>query len=85
MASNQEYLCSKCGSIQHRDMLTVKKVLFTGMGEGAEITRSRVTEWLCVPCVKKDVDWNLPAYRTPASRLDDKVAVKVLGGETVGQ
>jgi len=69
MAQDHEYVCSGCGAATRRSMLTVKKVMFTTMGEGARTTRARVKAWLCVDCVKKDEDWNLPAYRQPSERV----------------
>lgn len=67
--SNHQYLCNGCGKPTARDMLTVKKTVFSSMGEGASVTRSRVVAWLCVPCVRIDPGWNLPKNRTPAERV----------------
>lgn len=58
MANNREYVCTKCGKSEQRSLLTVKKAVFLEMGEGGATVRSRVTDWLCPPCVAKDEDWN---------------------------
>jgi hypothetical protein len=60
-----DYVCSNCGNPTARDMLTVKKTLFTGMGAGAKTTRARVIAWLCPSCTKLDPDWHRPAHHTP--------------------
>lgn len=69
MAIEHEYICNGCGKPTRRDLLTVKKVLFTGMGAGAKTTRARVVAWLCVDCTKRDEDWNRPANLMPAERV----------------
>lgn len=71
MASH-EYKCNGCGAIKPRDELVVKKAVFASMGEGASTIKSRVTAWLCEPCVTSDPDWRreknlMPAERVPAS------------------
>lgn len=68
MPNDHEYLCNGCGQPTRRSLLTVKKILFTGMGAGAKTDRARVIEWLCPTCVKKDPDWNRPPYIQPAER-----------------
>lgn len=61
------YACTRCGTeVTDRDRLTVKKASFHGMGTKARTIRSRVVAWLCPECLKKDVDWNRPAYTDPA-------------------
>lgn len=69
MAVQHEYLCNGCGNPTPRDMLTVKKILFTTMGEGSSTSRSRVESWLCPSCTTKDPGWNLPKNRQPAERV----------------
>lgn len=69
MANEPEYYCNGCGNPTRRKMLTVKKVLFTGMGAGASTTRARVVGWFCPPCTKKDADWNRPAHVQPSERV----------------
>jgi hypothetical protein len=54
----KKYKCSSCGEVTERDDLLAKKVLFTTMGEGARIKRSRVVGWLCPNCREKDPEWN---------------------------
>lgn len=62
MPQQEEYRCSRCGTPTRRDLLTVKKAVFLGMGVGAATLRSRVVHWLCDRCVAKDPDWNRPPY-----------------------
>lgn len=69
MPAEHEYVCNGCGKPTVRSLLTVKKVLFTGMGAGASTTRARVVGWFCPPCVKKDSDWNRPAHVQPSERV----------------
>jgi hypothetical protein len=64
-----EYRCNGCNTPTARNMLTVKKVLFTGMGAGAQTDRARVVAWLCPSCVKRDSDWNRPPYVQPTERV----------------
>ena len=68
MPPQHPYVCNKCGNDTPRDLLTVKKVLFVEMGAGGRTIRSRVESWLCPPCTKADLAWNLPAHRTPEDR-----------------
>lgn len=74
---DHEYVCNGCGKPTRRSMLTVKKVLFTGMGEGANTTRARVIAWLCPPCVKKDEVWNRPPHLQPSERVIQKDEAEV--------
>ena len=69
MPQDHEYICNGCGKPTRRSMLTVKKILFTGMGAGASTDRARVVAWLCPDCVKKDPAWNLPPNIQPAERV----------------
>ena len=69
MAAEYEYVCNGCGAPTPRNLLTVKKVIFTSMGAGASTTRARVVAWLCPPCTAKDEEWNLPANRQPSERV----------------
>jgi hypothetical protein len=82
MAQHEEYRCSRCGAPTARDLLTVKKAVFLGMGVRARMLRSRVCHWLCPSCVAADRDWNReayvqqPTYEEPAlPRPDLKVAL----------
>lgn len=65
MANEPNYACTRCGSDTKRELLTVKKSVFLEMGEGARTIRSRVTDWLCPPCVAGDHDWNRPRFSAP--------------------
>ncbi len=71
MSQDHEYVCNKCGDPTKRSLLTVKKVLFTDMGAGSKTLRSRVIGWYCPPCTVRDSEWNLPAHKTPNTRLVD--------------
>lgn len=69
------YKCTRCGNSpgetpeEARELLTVKKVSFLGMGTGAKTLRSRVIAWLCPKCVSEDDDWNAPAFDGPANKV----------------
>jgi len=78
MAQEHEYVCNGCGKATRRSLLTVKKILFTGMGAGAKTDRARVVAWLCPPCIRNDSEWNLPPNVQPSERV---VAVKMLANE----
>lgn len=69
MSVDHEYVCNGCGKPTRRSMLTVKKVLFTEMGQGASTTRARVIAWLCPSCTTTDEDWNRPPHVQPAERV----------------
>lgn len=73
MPAEHEYVCTKCGASTHRDLLTVKKVLFTEMGAGSRTLRARVVDWLCPKCVKEDPAWQAPAHRTPRYEPDGMI------------
>lgn len=68
MATEHEYICDNCGRLSSRDLLVVKKTVFTTMGVGGKTIRSRVKQWLCTDCTKSDPDWNLPKYRPSEDR-----------------
>lgn len=68
MAAKHDYKCGRCHTSTHRDLLTVKKILFLEMGAGGKTIKSRVDSWLCPNCVKSDPHWNLPEYRQPDER-----------------
>lgn len=73
MPVEHEYRCTECGTLTKRDLLTVKKVLFTEMGVGSNTLRSRVVGWLCPACVKADSTWRMPAHQTPKYEPDKLV------------
>ena len=62
MAATRIYRCTRCRKGPNeglkREQLTVKKVVFSQMGSGARVIRSRVSEWLCPDCIGQDKDWN---------------------------
>lgn len=68
MAADHDYICNGCSKPTPRSMLTVKKTIFTSMGAASSTTRARVKAWLCVDCVRKDDDWNLPPNVQPSQR-----------------
>lgn len=59
-----EYLCTNCGQYTERELLTVKKVVFTEMGSGGKVLKSRTIGWLCNDCIEDDEHYNLDAYTT---------------------
>jgi hypothetical protein len=65
MANNPHYACTRCKNPTKREELTVKKALFTEMGEGARSLRSRVVDWLCDSCLKQDTDFNREKFSPP--------------------
>lgn len=58
MANHPDYDCTVCGASTKRELLTVKKVVFSEMGEGASTVKSRVVAWLCPRCTAGDADFN---------------------------
>lgn len=67
MAKSQVYVCTKHGGEVPRELLTVKKILFTEMGAGGRTQRARVVAWLCPECVAVDPDFNLPKFKAPGA------------------
>ena len=49
-----EYKCSSCKRITERTLLVAKKVIFSPLGPGAKVMRSRTVAWLCDECLPKD-------------------------------
>lgn len=71
MANEPDYTCTGCGATPGRDGLSVKKVIFTEMGAGGRVLRSRVVDWLCDNCLKTDPHWNQPKFQPVKDRLDN--------------
>lgn len=69
MANNPNYCCTRCNTPTPRASLTVKKAMFTEMGEGARTKRSRVTDWLCNNCLARDEDYLRERFSPPRSEL----------------
>lgn len=53
-----DYTCHRCLKQFDRETLRAKKVQYLMMGRNGKVIRSRVIEWLCVPCMEKDPDYN---------------------------
>jgi hypothetical protein len=51
-----------CNKITLRELLTVKKAVFTAMGAGGKTLRSRTTAYLCNECLPKDEDYQREAF-----------------------
>lgn len=75
MPHYSEYKCrgpGSCGRHTERELLTVKKVVFTVMGAGGKVLKSRTVAWLCDECVEKDPEYtsepyaNAPGLKSPA-------------------
>lgn len=64
MPHYSEYRCGTCGQITLRELLTVKKVVFTELGSGAKIVKSRTVGWLCNECIEKDPDFQIEKFQT---------------------
>lgn len=52
-----KYTCTRCGARPGREKLTVKRAVFTTMGNGFKTLKSRATDWLCENCRNADPDW----------------------------
>ncbi len=65
MANIPSYGCTRCNKPKGRDELVVKRVQFVGMGVGADILRSRVTDWLCPDCIVEDPDYLREKFHPP--------------------
>lgn len=72
MPHYSDYRCTKCNQPTLKALLTVKKVVFSPIGAGTKITKSRTVEWLCNECLELDPDWNRekfngsPGLKSPA-------------------
>ena len=55
--------CTVCMNLTSPELLTVKRTSFSPRSEPSKVIRSRTTAWLCQSCIKKDPEWNLPAYK----------------------
>ncbi len=62
MPHYSEYRCGCCGQITLRELLVAKKVVFTHLGSGAKIVKSRTVGWLCNECVEKDEDFQIEKF-----------------------
>ncbi len=62
MPHYSEYRCGTCQQVTLRELLVAKKVVFTGLGAGAKIIKSRTVGWVCDECVEKDPDFNIEKY-----------------------
>ncbi len=57
--------CSRCGlevDSFHKHLLVVVRVQFVEMGHNGKVLRSRTKEWLCIPCMEKDPDYNRESH-----------------------
>jgi len=68
MSNEPDYVCTRCDAPVGRELLTVKKVSFLEMGEGAKTIRSRVVGWLCPKCVAADAEYNLEKFKAPGMK-----------------
>lgn len=57
MANKPDYRCDTCLEKTERDLLTVKKIQFLGMGAGAKTLKTRVDSWQCPRCIVNDPHW----------------------------
>lgn len=65
MANNPHYACTRCTAPTKREELTVKKALFTTMGEGPKTKKARVVDWLCGKCLTEDFDYQREKFSPP--------------------
>ena len=68
MANQPDYYCTRCNISTKRELLTVKKAVFTEVGMYAKTIRSRTTDWLCPNCVATDPDYNRETIDSPSYR-----------------
>lgn len=69
MPTPYKYGCTQCGRSCAREILTVKRVQFVEMGEGASTKKSRVLEWLCPSCLSQDLDFLRDKFVPPVQEL----------------
>jgi hypothetical protein len=67
-----DYRCTRCGKPEKRELLTVKKVIFQGIGVNPQISKTRTAGWLCPVCVARDAEWNLEPFEAPGPRSRQK-------------
>lgn len=81
------YKCTGCNQVTLKELLTVKKVVFSPIGAGTKITKSRTIAWLCNECIELDEDWQReafsgsPGHKSPA--LERVRAIESEGGNVL--
>lgn len=65
MAAKIDYRCGKCESELTREECYAKKVSYTTMGMRARILRMRTVAWLCIHCLRKEPEYNMPHKARP--------------------
>lgn len=69
-----KYKCTGCGTESSHEKLTVKRAVFTTMGQNFKTIRSRTVGWLCETCRNADNDWKRERGDAPGmanTRLHD--------------
>lgn len=85
MPHYSEYKCTNCNQITLKELLQAKKVVFSPIGAGTKITKSRTVAWLCNECLELDEDWKRekfkgsPGLKSPALERV-RAAEEELGG-----
>ena len=69
-----KYVCSTCALERERDDLLVKRVLFSHIGRGGKLLKSRVRAWVCTSCLEVDADWNAEKFSASPGMKDTKLA-----------
>lgn len=57
--------CTNCGNHCSKELLTIRKVIFTARTQPSKVLKSRTTDWLCEECRDEDPDWNRKAFDAP--------------------
>lgn len=60
MAAEVDYRCDTCKKKLKREECVAKKVQYATMGASARILRMRTVGWVCVPCMRKEQEYNTP-------------------------
>lgn len=62
MPHYSEYKCTECKQVTLKKLLYAKKVVFSPIGAGTKIIKSRTVAWLCNECIELDPDYQREAF-----------------------
>lgn len=71
---NIKYICDRCKKPVGKKNLRAKRVQFREMGEHGKVLQTRVTEWICVPCMLEDPDYQRPSRAGSPGMRDTRMA-----------
>lgn len=81
-----EYKCTVCNRETLRELLTAKKVVFSVMGAGGKVLRSRTIGHLCNECIEKDEHYNLEAFKSaPGMKSEPLERVRAIQAKAAGE